>query len=298
VTDLARPRILLLGAHGQVGFELTRTLAPLGDVQALDRAGLDLTDLDAVREVTRAARAQVIVNAAAYTRVEAAEAESEIAHRINGDAPAVLASEAARSSALLVHFSTDYVFDGAGTRPYVEDDIPAPRTAYGTSKLAGDQAVLDSDADAYVFRVAWVYSRRGQNFLNTIERLARERSELRVVADQHGSPTWSRAIAETTALAIEQWLTARRAGRAGPPPGLYHVAPPDHTTWHGFATEIVRKLDFREGTQRPPVVPITTSEYPSRVNRPAWTVLDSEKLFRTFGLRLPPWKVQLAECMA
>lgn len=297
MASLARSRILLLGAQGQVGSELFRTLGPLGEVQALGRAGLDLSDLDAVREVTRAARAEVIVNAAAFTRVERAETESDLAHRINGDAPRTLASEAARSSALLVHFSTDYVFDGSGTRPYVENDIPAPRTAYGSSKLAGDEAVLQSDAEAYVFRVGWVYSRGGQNFLNTIERLARERDELRVVADQHGSPTSSRSIAETAALAIERWLRSRREGGAVPPRGLYHMASPDYTTWHGFASEIVGRMDFPEGKQRPPVIPITASEYPSRVNRPSWTVLDSHKLFQTFGLRLPPWRVQLAECM-
>jgi dTDP-4-dehydrorhamnose reductase len=240
----------------------------------------------------------VVVNAAAYTQVERAEAEPGLAHRINGEAPGVLADEAARAGALLVHFSTDYAFDGTGARPYNENDTPGPATAYGASKLAGDEAVLGSAAEAYVFRVAWVYGRTGHNFLNTIERLAREREELRVVADQYGTPTWSGAIAEAVALAVGQWLSSQREGKASPPPGLYHMASPDHTTWHGFASAIVDRLDFPPGKSRPPVIPITTAEYASRVQRPVWTVMDSGKLFRTFGLALPPWREQLAQCLA
>jgi dTDP-4-dehydrorhamnose reductase len=276
---------------------MTRTLAPLGEVRAVDRATLDLTDLDAVTSVVRAARADVVVNAAAYTQVERAENESVLAHRINGEAPAVLAKEAARSGALLVHFSTDYVFDGSGTVPYQEDDVTAPKTAYGASKLAGDEAVLASDVEAYIFRVAWVYSRNGHNFLNTIERLARQREELRVVADQYGNPTWSRAIAEVATRAVGQWLESRREGQAPPPRGLYHMASPDHTTWHGFASAIVDQLILPPGKSRPVVTPITTAEYGSRVNRPAWAVMDSGKLLETFRLALPPWRKQLAQCV-
>lgn len=276
---------------------MMRTLAPLGEVRALDRAALDLADLDAVRSAVRDAKADVVVNAAAYTQVERAEKESQLAHKINGDAPAVLAKEAARSGALLVHFSTDYVFDGASERPYDEDDATAPRTAYGASKLAGDEAVLGSEVEAYVFRVAWVYGRNGHNFLNTIERLARERDELRVVADQHGTPTWSCAIAEAAARAVGLWLASRREGRPPPPCGLYHMASPDHTTWHGFASAIVEHLDFPQGKSRPAVTPITTAEYGSGVERPAWTVMDSRRLLETFGLALRPWRKQLAECL-
>jgi dTDP-4-dehydrorhamnose reductase len=290
------PRILLLGSKGQVGFELTRTLARLGEVQALDRSSLDLTDFNTVRRTVRDAGSEVIVNAAAYTQVEKAESESALALRINGEAPGVLAEEAARSKALLVHFSTDYVFDGSETRPYREDDVTVPGTAYGASKLAGDIAVLGSDASAYIFRVAWVYSRRGHNFLNTITRLARERDELKVVADQHGSPTCARTIADATTLAVERWLTSRRTDKPAPPRGVYHMSSPDHTTWHAFASAIVAQMDFAEGTRRPQVIPISSSEYPSNVARPPWTVLDSGKLRETFGLALPPWAVQLAEC--
>ncbi len=295
--DRGKARVLLLGSRGQVGRELIGTLAPFADVDALDRAALDLGDLDAVASAVRAANADVVINAAAYTQVERAETESALALRINGDAPAVLAKEAKRSGALLVHFSTDYVFDGAATQPYREDDLPQPTTAYGASKLAGDEAVLGSDADAYVFRVAWVYSRRGHNFLTTMERLARERDELRVVADQHGTPTWSRAIAEATAKAVGRWLSSRGGGKVAPRRGLYHMASPDHTTWHGFASAIVDKIDFPPGKARPVVTPITSAEYASRVARPAWSVLDSRKLLESFGVSLPSWKEQLTQCL-
>jgi dTDP-4-dehydrorhamnose reductase len=263
----------------------------------LDRTSLDLSDLDKVRGVARAAGTDVIVNAAAYTHVDRAETESALARRINGDAPRVLAEEAARSGALLVHFSTDYVFDGAQTRPYIEEDAPGPRNVYGSTKLAGDHAVMTSEAEAYVFRVGWVYGRRGKNFLTTIEQLARERDELRIVADQHGTPTWSRAIAELTSHAVGKWLVSRREGRAPPASGLYHMASPDHTTWHGFASAIVGRIDFSEDKPRPVLRPITTAEYPTLAQRPAWSVLDSRKLFQTFGVTLPPWSEQLAQCM-
>lgn len=291
------PRLLLLGAGGQLGRELTRTLAPFGEVLALDRAGLDLADLDAVRETARAAGAKVIVNAAAYTHVDRAETETRLAHRVNGEAPGVLANEAARSGSLLVHFSTDYVFDGASTRPYVEDDATWPLNAYGSSKLAGDEAVLGSDADVYVFRVGWVYGQGGHNFLNTIQRLARECAELRVVADQHGAPTWARLIAELTARAAKQWLAGRHGVSAAPARGLYHMASPDWTTWHGFASEIVERLDRSEANPLPVVRAITTAEYLTPAQRPPWSVLDSKKLLDAFGLALPPWREQLARCL-
>ena len=290
-------RLLLLGAQGQVGWELTRALASLGEVRALDRTSLDLANLDALQAVVRSSAADVIVNAAAYTNVERAESEKSLALRINGDAPRVLATEAARSRALLVHYSTDYVFDGTGARPYVETDSPNPRNVYGSSKLEGDLAVLGSDADAYIFRVGWVYGRRGHNFLATIERLAREREELRVVADQHGTPTWSRAIADTTALAIGQWVAARRADTESPTRGVYHMAAPDFTTWHEFASTIVAGLTLRDGHKRPVVREISTSDYPTAAARPAWTVLDSSRLLGTFGLALPSWRTQLGLCL-
>ena len=239
----------------------------------------------------------MIINAAAYTQVDRAETEPTIAHRVNGDAPGILAAEAARSGALLIHYSTDYVFDGTGSQPYTERDLPGPRTVYGASKLRGDQAVLERGVEAYVFRVGWVYGRRGRNFLNTIQRLAREREELSVVGDQHGGPTWSRAIARATARAVELWLRSRRDGSAAPARGIYHMAPPDHTTWHGFASEIIDALPMPDARKRPQVKSISSVEYPTLAVRPAWSVLDARLLREAFGLQLPPWRTQLSRCM-
>jgi dTDP-4-dehydrorhamnose reductase len=289
--------LLLLGAGGQLGRELTTSLAPVGEVHALDRRGADLTDLAGLSAIIRDVGADIIVNAAAYTHVDRAESERDLAFRVNGEAPAVLAAEAASAGALLVHFSTDYAFDGACHRPYVEEDRPAPLNVYGASKLAGDEAVLGSAADTFVFRISWVYSKHGRNFLKTIQQLARERSELPVVVDQYGSPSWARTIAEATTGAIVQWIESR-AGKSAPPPrGLYHMAAPDHTTWHGFASVIVDDMEWPAGKERPLVRPITTAEYPTKTRRPRWTVLGSEKLWNTFGIRLPTWREQLADCL-
>ena len=292
-----RQRLLVLGSRGQVGWELVRTLAPLGDVVALDRAALDLTQSDATRSTVRSVAADVIVNAAAYTHVDQAEEEPQLAMRVNADAPAILAEEARRNDVLLVHFSTDYVFRGDASTPYREEDEPSPMTAYGRSKLAGDNAILQSDAFAYVFRVGWVYGSRGRNFLQTIRRLTRERDVLRVVNDQYGSPTWSRAIAEAVSLTIGAWLDARRRQLQTPPPGLYHMAAPDHTTWHAFASAIVEALPAPKGRPRPRVTPIATTEYPTLAARPERSVLDSRRLRETFGLSLPAWRDQLAMCL-
>lgn len=292
-----RRRLLLFGARGQVGWELVRALSPLGDVLALDRGALDLTSLEEVRATTREVGADVIVNAAAYTHVDRAEDEAALAHRVNAEAPAVIAEEAARCGALFVHFSTDYVFDGKETRPLRENDPTRPQTAYGSSKLAGDLAVLESAAETYVFRVGWVYGRRGSNFLRTIDGLARQRDELRIVADQHGSPTWSRVIAEAASLAVGQCLRLRRAGLDTPARGVYHVASPDHTTWHGFAEEIVSTMPAEAGWKRPAVLAVGSAEFPTRAARPEWSVLDSGRLLSAFGLSLPPWREQLRLCM-
>lgn len=308
MTATARPRALVIGARGQVGWELVRTLAPLADVTALDRRSLDLTDADALRSAVRHHKPQVIVNAAAYTHVDQAEAERELAFRVNGEAPSVLAEAAAGHGALLVHYSTDYVFSGEahGTeerpshsgapRAYTESDAPDPRTAYGESKLRGDRAVLDSEAYAYVFRVGWVYGQRRRNFLTTVTRLVGKGDDLRIVADQHGGPTWSRTIAEATALAVGQWLDARRTDRPAPLRGLYHLAPPDHTTWHGFAQAIVEHMHL-PASQRPSVLAITTREYPTPAKRPAWSVLSADTTARAFGIALPDWRSQLSQCM-
>ncbi len=282
-----RPRILLTGAGGQVGGELARLLPAHGDVVAVDRAGLDLADTDAIVAAVRAARPDLIVNAAAYTAVDLAEREREAAFAINARAPQVLADEARRAGAILIHYSTDYVFDGRATSPYVEDAPTGPLGVYGESKLEGERAVAASGAHALVLRTSWVYGLTGRNFLLTIRRLAAERGELRIVADQTGTPNWSRALAQATMQLIGHGMPAL-AERAG----LYHLSAGGQTTWHGFARAIVGDA------AKPRVTPIATTEYPTPARRPAYGVLDSRRLADAFGIRLPDWRASLAACLA
>ncbi len=279
------PRILVIGKIGQVGWELRRTLAPLGRLTCVEYPEINLADGASITRWVEETAPQVIINAAAYTAVDRAEAESELALQINGVAPGLLAEAAKRRGALLVHYSTDYVFDGTKAEPYVEDDPPNPVSVYGRSKLAGDRAILQVDGDHLIFRLCWVYGARGHNFMLTILRLARERESLRVVRDQVGCPTWSRMIAEATSLALRQVLTRREAGV---PKGLYHLASSGVTSWHGFAEQIVSLMPETERRCRE-VKAITTPEYPTPARRPAYSVLSCAKLERTFGLRLPDW---------
>lgn len=282
-------RILLTGINGQVGGELQRSLQPLGQVIALDRSGLDLGDPDQIRRVVRDAKPAMIVNPAAYTAVDKAESEPELAMAINGIAPGILAEEARRLDALLVHFSTDYVFDGGKEGPYRESDPAGPLGSYGCSKLAGENAIRASACRHLIFRTCWVYGMHGHNFLRTILRLAAERDELRIVGDQHGSPTWARMIAETTALAL-----ARHAGQQG----IYHLAAGGDTSWHGFASEIVAtagKLGLIDKT--PAVRCITSAEFPTPACRPGNSRLDCTRLNEDFNLQLPDWLSQLFLCL-
>jgi dTDP-4-dehydrorhamnose reductase len=288
---MEQPRILLIGKVGQVGWELQRTLAPLGRVVPVDFPEIDLTDADSIRRWVAEAGPQMIVNAAAYTAVDKAESEPEKAMEINGVAPGVLAEEAKRCGALLVHYSTDYIFDGTKTEPYAETDAPKPLGVYGRSKLAGDRAVQAVGGAHLIFRLCWVYGSRGQNFMLTIQRLAREREKLRVVGDQFGCPTWSRMIAETTALALKQVAAAR-----GPEAftGVYHLAASGQTSWHGFAKAIVDLMP-EAGRKCREVEAIATAEYPLPAKRPACSVLSCEKLRQTFGLQLPTWETSLKQ---
>lgn len=282
---MEKPKLLLIGKNGQVGWELQRTLAALAEVVPVDFPEIDLTDGTAVRELMRGVNPRIIVNAAAYTAVDKAESEPDRCHRINAVAPALLAEDAKRIGALIIHYSTDYVFDGTKTSPYVEDDQPNPLGAYGRSKQAGDEAVRAAGADHLIFRLCWVYGTRGQNFLLTIQRLAREREQLRVVSDQVGCPTWSRLIAEATTLALSRVLAdSDRASFSG----TYHLAASGQTNWHEFASKIVATMPETERKCRE-VVPITTPEYPTPARRPAYSVLGCQKLERKFGLRLPDW---------
>lgn len=284
--------ILLTGKNGQVGWELQRTLQPVGKVTACDHAGLDLADAAAVRRKLDEVRPDVIVNAAAYTAVDKAESEPERAHAVNAAAPALLAQEAARRDALLIHYSTDYVFDGAKAAPYVETDPTGPLGAYGRSKLAGEEGIRASGCDHLIFRTSWVYAARGANFLRTILRLAAEREELRIVMDQVGAPTWARLIAEATALALRQALAERRHGRFES--GLFHLACAGETSWHGFASAIVAG---RSGLRVKTVTPIATADYPTPAKRPANSRLNTDAFRARFGLALPDWRDCLPLCL-
>jgi dTDP-4-dehydrorhamnose reductase len=283
------PRILLVGRIGQVGWELRRTLAPMAQVRCLDFPEIDLTQPDSIRQAVDEARPEVVINAAAYTAVDKAESDPDKAARINGEAPGIMAQAAKQAGALLVHYSTDYVFDGAKTEPYLETDTPNPLSAYGRSKLAGDHAIQAVGGPHLIFRLCWVYGPRGQNFLLTIMRLARERECLRVVNDQVGAPTPARLIAQTTALALRQVLAARDPA---PLCGLYHLAAGGATSWHGFATAIAALMPA-EGKKCLRIEPISTAQYPTPARRPANSMMSCDKLQRTFGLRLPPWEEAL-----
>ena len=288
-------RILLLGSAGQVGWELGRTLAPLGDVLRVDRRQADLTDKDAVRRVVRETEPALIVNAAAYTAVDRAESDQKVAHAVNGEAPGILADEARRLGAALVHFSTDYVFDGKKTAPYTEDDPASPVSVYGASKLEGERAIQAVGGAYVILRTSWVYGMRGRNFLLTIRRLASEQPALRIVDDQTGAPTWSRMIAEATALIVAR--AARSGAPFGDTSGVYHLTAGGATTWFGFAREILRHHAALGIASAPTLDPIPTAEYPTPARRPANSLLDNDKLRRAFGLALPAWDESLRMCV-
>jgi dTDP-4-dehydrorhamnose reductase len=286
-------KILLLGKNGQVGWELRRTLAPLAEVVAVDYPEINFTDTPALRQFVVGTRPAVVVNAAAYTAVDKAETETELCRQVNAVAPGVLAEEAKKLGALMVHYSTDYVFDGTNTLPYVENDAPNPLGAYGRSKWEGDRAVKASGADHLIFRLCWVYGARGQNFMLTMQRLARERETLRVVDDQFGCPTWSRMIAETTALALKQVLAGADRSAYN---GEYHLAAFGQTNWHEFASRIIEWMPEAERKCRA-VEKISTPEYPTPAKRPPYSVLDCGKLQKAFGLRLPDWEASLRQVL-
>lgn len=283
--------ILLFGKVGQVGWELRRTLAPLARVTCVDYPDVDFTRPDSVRGAINAAAPDVIINAAAYTAVDKAESELALATQINANAPGIMAEEARKRGALLVHYSTDYVFDGTKTTPYVETDAPNPLGAYARTKHAGDEAIRSTGCDHLIFRLCWVYGARGANFMLTMQRLAREREKLRVVADQVGCPTWSRMIAETTAQAL---LQVRQPADAHRLSGTYHLCAAGQTSWHGFAKAIIDLMppDTRKCRE---VEAITSAEYPTPTKRPAYSVMSAAKLERAFGLRLPDWHDSLRQ---
>lgn len=288
--------ILLTGATGQVGWELARTLMPLGNVVCPPRGSLDLANPAALGPAVDAIRPDVIINPAAYTAVDQAEQEPAAAFTVNGDAPGELAKAARRHGALLVHYSTDYVFDGLKPDAYDEADATKPAGVYAKSKLAGEEAIRAAGADHLILRTSWIYAARGKNFLKTILRLAGERDELRVVADQTGAPTWARLVAESTALMLQQDLQRRQRGEFTG--GVFHLTASGATSWHGFASAIVaagrdRGLPLR--CQK--VTPITTAEYPLPAPRPANSRLAGSKLAARYGLAMPDWAHGLRLCL-
>ena len=300
--------ILLTGRTGQIGSELLHLLPEIGEVVAPDRHELDLLDANNIRRTVREIRPELIVNAAAYTAVDAAENQEADAYAINADAPAVISEEAKKIGAVIVHYSTDYVFDGSKKTPYEETDSVAPINVYGKSKLAGERAIYAAGAPYLIFRTAWVYATRGRNFLLTILRLATEREELRIVHDQFGTPTWSREIAEATLKILKQFtgqssLSSRLVSQVS---GIYHLTAKGETTWYDFATAILEEAVhsspevpwFAEATRRRPLItkrvtPITTDEFPSPVSRPSYSVLSNSHLIQTFGVELSDWRMQL-----
>lgn len=291
--------ILLFGGNGQVGWELRRTLAPLGAVRALGRADVDLADHDALRRLVRESAPALIVNAAAFTAVDRAETQAGLAHAVNAEAPRILAEEARRLDIGFVHFSTDYVFDGSAPDPYRETDVPSPANVYGSSKLAGEQAIQDVGGAHLILRTSWVYSMRGANFLLTVRRLAGELEQLRIVADQHGAPTWARAIAEATALILARCDAPQTVHELRERAGLYHMTAAGRISWHGFAAAIVewmRTTGLPVRCKR--IVEIPTRDYPTPAKRPANSLLDCGKLWDTFAIRLPDWREQFAMCTA
>ena len=291
-------KILLLGKNGQVGWELQRSLAPLGEVTALDRYSTDfcgdLGNLAGLRETVQRLRPQVIVNAAAHTAVDKAESEPELARTLNATAPGVLAQEAARLGAWLVHYSTDYVFDGSGTRPWVETDAPAPLSVYGRTKLEGEQRIQQSGCKHLILRTSWVYAARGGNFAKTMLRLAQERERLTVIDDQWGAPTGADLLADVTAHAIRH-LQARPQDA-----GLYHLVASGETNWHLYAKYVLAQAQQAQPAielKATEVVPVPTSAFPTPARRPHNSRLNTQKLQATFGLTLPHWQQGVARML-
>jgi dTDP-4-dehydrorhamnose reductase len=291
-------KILLLGKNGQVGWELQRSLAPLGELIALDRHSSDLCgdlgDLAGLADTVRQVRPDVIVNAAAHTAVDKAESEPDLAQTLNALAPGVLARETAKLDALLVHFSTDYVFDGSGTRPWLEDDAPAPLNIYGQTKLKGERAIQSAGANHLIFRTSWVYAARGGNFAKTMLRLAQERERLTVIDDQFGAPTGADLLADVTAHAIRQVL--QRPADAG----LYHLVAGGQTSWNGYAKYVLAQAERAQPAIKiiaKEVADVPTSAFPTPAMRPLNSRLDTTKLQSTFGLSLPHWQQGVARML-
>lgn len=293
-------KLLLTGRTGQVGWELRRTLATLGPVDCPTRSTLDLSDSDAIRSAVRSFAPDVIVNAGAHTAVDRAEEETDVARAVNARAPGILAEEAARTRAVLVHFSTDYVFNGQKSEPYVEEDPPCPLNVYGRTKLAGEKAIRATGADHLILRTSWVYGLRRRNFVTKMLKLLQSSEEVSVVDDQVGCPTWCRFLAQSTAQVLTRFVEPGSASPLGSRSGTYHLAGAGSTSWYGFASAIRRKIDGgtpgAELTARE-IRPVSTSEFPRPAARPRNSTLSSEKARRELGLHVVPWEHQLSMCL-
>lgn len=289
-------RILLLGAGGQIGAELLAILRDEHEVSAPGSSALDLRSPEQIADAVRAASPDLVINAAAYTAVDKAEEDPEQAAAVNAVAPGILAREAACSGAALIHYSTDYVFDGSNPGAYREDDSARPLNVYGATKLQGERAIAGTGAAAVVFRTSWVYGLRRHNFLLSMQRLLREREQVSVVDDQFGAPTWSRAVARATATIVARSGADARA-YFGERRGVYHMSAAGQTSWHGFA-EAIREAVSARGARTATLRPIPSAEYPSAARRPANSVLDNTRLRATFGVELPDWRASLRECLS
>jgi dTDP-4-dehydrorhamnose reductase len=290
---MQKPRILIFGRVGQVGWELRHKLACLGQVTAIEYPEVDFSEPDSIRKAIAAVEPSVIVNAAAYTAVDKAESEPELATAINGAGPGILAEEAKRLSSLLIHYSTDYVFDGSKQGAYLETDKPNPLSVYGMTKLAGDQAIQAVGGDYLILRTSWVYGTRGSNFLLTMLRLAGEHPELRIVDDQIGSPTSSESIAQATACILAQLLAPHGPGLDGRS-GVYNLTCGGETSWFGFAKALLTQTSEKSGLAAPSMIPVETSEFPRPARRPANSRLSCQRLEQTFGIRMPHWEEALS----
>ncbi len=291
-------KIVVFGKNGQVGYELCwRLHGSAGfELKCFDSQAADFMKPDTVLAKLEQYRPDIIINAAAYTAVDKAESEREKAYQINAVTVAMIAQYAQTQGSLLVHYSTDFVFDGGKDRAYREDDQPRPLSVYGASKLEGDRAIVESGCQHLIFRTSWVYGLRGKNFLLTILRLLRERQELSVVADQWGSPVWCGHIAQTTLTIIAGFVEQGCLEFQPQYSGIYNLTASDHTTWHGFASQI-QQIDPNQSEQIcKQLHAITTEQYPTPARRPAWSVLDNHKISHTFAVKIPPWKEQLQQC--
>lgn len=291
-------KILLFGKNGQVGWELNRSLQPLGEIIALGREEADFSKPESLRDVVRNIKPDVIVNAAAYTAVDKAEEEEELATIINGVVPRVLAEESKKKNALFVHYSTDYVFDGTKKEPYVESDKPNPINAYGRSKLAGEEFIRNTPCDYLILRTSWVYSARGDNFLMKILQLAKEREQLNIVDDQAGAPTWARSIADITSKIL--LVDTNEKNRAEYKSGIYHIASSSCTTWYEFANKIVSaglKTGCNSEIAVKEIAPISSEEFTTAAKRPRNSCLSTAKIRKEYGVTVPSWQDSLQLCM-